>query len=739
VNSHQQLPPAAQSASLAQYQAGGLQPFVPVEQAEDEFDAGIDLSDILQVLWARKWWILLAALIGLALALGYSLLQTPMYRATASLELNPPTVPILASGETGGEELVAPQMDRQFQETQIGIMRSRALAERVVQDLNLAAEAGRNGSAGRGPGDTSALAASLALGLTVLPTADSRIVELSYASDDPQEAARIANAFAKSFVQLTLDRKYEATTSARRFLEDRIKTVREDVNDAERRLVAYAKASGIVLIPGGEGEGAGTSTLTGESLGALNAALAVAQQKRIAAEQRYRQAGALTQGGAGVAGLRQEKAQLEAEYREKSTFLQDSFPEMARLKARIAELDSQIRGENSRAAETLGGEYRAALAEEQALKARVSQLSGNALSEREDSVQYNILQRELDTSRSLYQALLERYNEVGVVEGIGTAQAALVDTAQVPSVPYEPSVLRNSLLGVLLGLFLGGALAVLYDRLTNTIKTKDDIREKLGLPALGAIPMAPKNVEFLDEVRDPKSHIYDAYAGLRTALQLASTDGFPKTMVVTSSRPEEGKSSTSYSLCVQLADIGKRVLLIDGDMRKPSFIIGEESKAGLSSLLTSDTPLGNHIAATTSKNLWLMGSGPVPPNPANIILPARLEKILADVGAWFDHIIIDAPPSAGFPDAILLGSCADAVLFTIESGKTRTATARAVITQLRMAGVKVLGAVLTKASERSVDYGYAYGYYYGSSNRDASSAISIAELGPADFGSEKED
>lgn len=727
MTSQEQLPPRVPRGSLVEHQSGAISSYVAELQDDDEFGADFSIAEILTVLWERKWWVLLAGLIGLVLALGYSLAQSPLYRATATIELNPPTVPILSNGGNANEEMVVPATDYQFQATQIGILRSRALAERVVQDLGLAADGDQGSTVGGEKERTTALAAAIAQGLTVSPSPDSRLVELSYVSDDPREAAELANGFATSFIELTLDRKYEATTSARKFLEERIKTVREQINDAERRLVDYAKANGIVLVGNGEGEeGAGTSTLTGESLGALNAALAAAQQKRIAAEQRYRQAGSLTEGSANAAGLRTEKAQLEAEYREKSTYLQDTFPEMARLKSRIQELDRQIRQENSRAAETLGAEYRAALAEEQALRAKVSQLSGSALSEREDAIQYNILQRELDTSRSLYDALLERYNEVGVVEGIGTAQAAMVDSAEVPSIPFEPSVVRNTILGVLLGLFLGGGLTVLHDRLLNTIKTKDDLREKLGIAALGAIPMAEKSADFLDEVRDQHSPLYDAYATLRTGLQLATRGGFPRVLLVTSSRPEEGKSSTSYSLGVQLSDINRRVLLIDADMRKPSFVVSDESNIGFSPLLTTDTSLTEHIVRTTSKNLFLLPSGPIPPNPANILLPARLESILAEARTLFDHVIIDAPPVAGFADAILLASCSDGVLFTVESGKTRTATARAALSQLRLGGANLLGGTLTKASSRTIEYGYGYGSYYSGTPRSSATSIAIA-------------
>lgn len=722
--------PRGTRGDLVENQTGALAPYAPGYADEDDFESDFSLADIFTVLWERKWWILLAALLGLIAALGYSLLQSPKYRATAIIELNPPTVPVLANANESSEEMVVPATDRQFQETQIGILRSRALAERVVQDLSLVKEGAAESPGRSANGAVPNLAANIATGLTVKPSPDSRLVELSYESESPQEAAKLANGFAKSFIDLTLDRKYEATTSARKFLEERIKTVREDMNQAERELVAYAKANGIILLPSGNGEeGAGTSTLTGESLGALNSALAVAQQKRIAAEGRYRQAGSLTEGAANSSALRQEKAGLEAEYREKSTYLKESFPEMARLKSRIDELDRQIRNENSRAVGTIGAEYRAALAEEQALSAKVSQLSGSALTEREDTIQYNILQRELDTSRSLYDALLERYNEVGVVEGIGTAQAAMVDSAQVPTVPFSPSVIRNTILGTLLGLFLGAGLAVLYDRLTNTVKTKDDLREKLGLAPLGAIPMAEKNADFLDEALDRHSPIYDAYASLRTGLQLATKGGFPRILVVTSAQPEEGKSSTSYSLGVQLSDTGKRVLLIDGDMRKPSFVAGDNIKIGLSSLLTSETQLTEHVLRTTTKNLFLLPSGPIPPNPANIIQQVRMDAILTHAKAVFDCIIIDAPPVAGFADAILFAASSDGVLFAVESGKTRTAIALAALTRLRLAGATLIGGTLTKANSRSMDYGYAYSYYDGGAPRSSMTRIAIAALG----------
>lgn len=679
------------------------------EEFDDDLPA-ISLAEIIKILWARRLWLLVAGLAGMLLALAYSLSQTPLYRSTATIELNPPTVPILSNGSGSAEEMSVPATDWEFRETQVGILRSRALAERVVQDLSLLSDQAEG--AGTPQASVEAAASSIAGGLSVQPAANSRIIELSYVSADPAEAARLVNGFSTSYVQLTLDRKYEATIAARDFLEERIATVRADVNDAERELVDYAQANGIVLL-GGEGpDGEGTTgSLTSSSLAALNTGLADAQQRRITAEQRYRQASSIGEVNNSTAALRQELASLQAEYEEKSTYLQDSFPDMVRLRTRIDELNRQIESETSRSVDALRAEYQAALAEENSLRSRVAQLSSEALGEREDSIQYNILQRELDTNRALYEALLSRYNEVSVASGIGSAQAAIVDRGRVPSVPFSPNTMRNGILGLLLGLALGAGLAILWDRFTNTIKTKEDVRQKLNLAALGAIPKKDKHVEINDELADPHSEIYEAYANLRTTLQLSTSGGFPRTLLVTSANPEEGKSTTSYSLAMQLATVGKRVLLIDADMRKPTFTVDQHGDLGLATLLTAGGAAKDAVLRTSQDMMFLMPSGPTPPNPANIIRPGSLKKILNELEPYFDAIVIDAPPTLGFADSQLLGSACEGTLFTVESGKTRTRAALTALNQLQMSGVRLLGAVLTKAPLSAEDYSYSYRYY----------------------------
>ena len=693
----------------------------------DDSDASFSILQILQTVWARRLWVLAASLLGMVCALAFSLSQTPLYRATAIIELNPPIVPILSGGAGAGEDLVAPTTDWQFLETQLGMLRSRALAERVAQDLNLAS---RTNEVEAQPPSITQLANSILPGLTVTPAQDSRLVELNYVSDNAIKSANLANGFAESFVQLTLDRKYEATKTARVFLGDRLLTVRGDLNKAERELVEYAKENNIIPLAVETADGsAGSSSLTGSSLAALNAALASSQEKRIQAEQRFRQGGAISEVGAATDRLRQERATLRAEYEEKATYMQDDFPDLVRLNNRIDELDRQIDIAKSQASAGLEAEYKAALAQENSLRLRVAELSADALNEREDSIQYNTLKRELDTNRALYDALLARYNEVGVAEGIGTAQAAIVDKALAPRAPFSPNVLLNTALGTVLGLLAGAGLAALYEFHTNTIKTKEDVNEKLKLASLGAIPVKDKASELISQLGDKGSQIYESYASLLTTLHFSTRDGFPKALLVTSSNPAEGKSTTSYGLAMQLADSGKKVLLIDADMRRPTFVVGEQSDFGLSRVLTTAEGLREHILRTSQHNFFLMPSGPIPPNPANILRPARLKELLKELSPLFDAVIIDAPPSLGFADALLLGSVCDGTLFAVESGKTRTSAAISAINQLHMAGVQILGAVLTKANFSTNEYGYSYRYYHSALDRDQRSELVAGLIG----------
>jgi uncharacterized protein involved in exopolysaccharide biosynthesis len=491
---------------------------VPADGYLPDYDLepdGLDLGTIWRVLWERKYLILAAAGVGLALALIFSLLQTPLYRSTATLELNPPTMPILTSGtsgsDSGGQNMVVPQTDFDFLATQYGLLKSKALAAHVVEDLNLAAQPG--GAAGDQTGQQriKQLSDQLSNNLAVDPVPQSRLVRLTYTSETPAGAAKVVNGFATAFINSTLERRYAAAASARKFLEDRLAAVRNDLDQSEKKVVEYAQANGIITTGDASAgpQSDTSSSLQGASLVALNDALSQAQQARIEAEQRYRKmanVATTSEVSERTAALRSERATVQAEYDEKSTYLKDDYPDMVRLRSKLQAYDQAIANEagnvSGSRANTLRSEYQAALAAEQSLQAKVNQLKGSVLDLRELSIQYNILKRQADTNRSLYQALLSRYNEIGVAGGIDTPQASLVDSGEVPDGAFSPNVPRNLALGLLLGLVAGAGLAFALYYITDRISTPDDVREKLRLPPIGVIPRLKRKEELAEVIAD---------------------------------------------------------------------------------------------------------------------------------------------------------------------------------------------------------------------------------------------
>ena len=325
------------------------------------------------------------------------------------------------------------------------------------------------------------------------------------------------------------------------------------------------------------------------------------------------------------------------------------------------------------------------------------------------SIQYTILQREVDTNRSLYDALLQRYKEIGVAGGIGKNLVSVVDRAEAPVAPYKPNLLLNLLIGLAVGLAVGFGSALVLEFVNDTIKTPDDVREKLKLAMLGVIPKKQNQDPLAEELKDQSSPISEAYHSLRTSLQFTTESGAPKTLLITSTRAAEGKSSTTLALAQNFARLGHSVLLIDADLRKPAFVTGSDSK-GLSKLLTNSDAIANHVLTTQFPNLWLIPCGPLPPNPAELLASSRLKAVIAEASSEFDMVIVDGPPVLGLADAPLLGAVCRGTLMVVESGKTRTKAAIDALNRLKASGSQMLGVVLTKFRHQSHGYGYGYNY-----------------------------
>ncbi|QQV78474.1 polysaccharide biosynthesis tyrosine autokinase [Sphingomonas aliaeris] len=681
----------------------------------------LSLALIWRVLVEWRWLILAAIGVGVAGAVLVTLLTPLKYRSTATIELTPPEVEVISGeGSKGGRQTSA-MRDTNFIGTQLGLLNSRALAERVAQDLNLASDPTIAGKSGDRTANTKVAANAVQNGTKVKLRPQSQLVDINFVARDPQLAARVVNGITDAYVSTNLERRYASSSYARDFLQRQIVNTRRDLEKSERELTAYAQKQGLITT-GSTETGGDTNSLTGSTLVALNGALATTQAKRIAAEQRYREAvlgGATTEGSENAAPLRGQIAALDAEYQQKLQTFRPDYPDMVALRARIDALKSSVISETRTAKSdrvgTLRQEYQAAQGEENRLRAQVAGLSSSVLDQRGRRIQYTILQRDVDTNRSLYDALLQRYKEIGVASGIGTAVASVVDRGQVPGGAFSPNLYLNLIIGAALGLVAGILAAIALEFINDTIKTPDDVRDKMQLPFLGGIPNA-KQAKPIEELKDTLSPVTEAYLSTATALQFVAEGGAPKTLLMTSTRPAEGKSTSAWALAQSFTRLGKTVLLIDADMRRPAFVTGKD-EVGLSHILTNASSLSEHVLRTEVEGLWIMPAGTVPPSPPELIASARFASLLADAAATFDHVVIDGPPILGLADSPLLSTMVQATLMVVGSGRTRTRAVVEAQNRLRTAGAHVIGAILTRYQAQA-SYGYGYGYGYGQKNTE---------------------
>jgi succinoglycan biosynthesis transport protein ExoP len=687
--------------------------------------AGPDLSvsEIWRILSKWRRLILGASLVGLLIGLAVTLLMTPLYRSAATLEIAAQQAQVVQVGNVEPQE----NTDAEFMATQLGLLQSRSLAERVARQLNLANDPTIVDQDRPRASREQAAIGEVAKSMHAEPVKYSRLITVAVTGPNPDTSARVANGYADNFISSNLERRYETTAYARNFLEKRLAAVKSRLEDSERQLVDYARKEGIVLVNaetsgsssnGGGGGNAGSS-LDSSTLVALNAALAQAQNDRIAAQQRYAQAQSsrstteLYQSST-LQALRQKRDDLQAQYDQNLTDFKPDLPAMVKLKSQINSLNADIRNETRGASNAIGGDYAAAVARESALQARVNQLKSGLLDLRGRSIQYNILQREVDTNRTLYDGLLQRFKEVGIAAGVGANMVSIVDRARTPGRPISPILWLNLLIGLGAGLVLGIAAALGIEFVDDTIATPVDLEQKLGVTSLGVIPMVPKSESFVEQLADPKSATAEAHYSVRTALQFATESGVPASLLITSSQAGEGKSSTALALAQNFAGSGKRVLLVDADLRKPTFRTQSGDVYGLSNLLTGDDLVEKAIHKTSVDNLFILPSGHIPPNPAELVSGTRMRELLARLTEVFDLVILDGPPVLGLADAPLLSSIAAGTMLIFESGVVRRPAAANAVNRLRAANCRLIGGVLTKYSERFGAAGYGYGYGYGS-------------------------
>ena len=690
---------------------------------------------LLRIAKRRKWLLLGAIAIAAILGIVGTMLMTPLYTASATLEIQRENNRIVQV--QGAQPEVSPT-DLEFYQTQYGLLQARSLAERVATNLRLydnpaffemfgdadratALRSGQRSSGAERQAHIDAAAGILLDNIDIVPTRASRLVDVRFTSPDPGLSAQVANAWTQNFVEMTLARRFEATSYARAFLEQRLEQLRRRLEDSERALVGYARQQRIVNIPssttsGESGQSTSERPLVAEDLATLNRSLNEATADRTAAESRLRTAGrtpAEALENQAISSLRSRRAELAAEHARMLTQFEPGYPPARALQNQIGELDRAIGREEARVRSTLQTTYQAAAIREADLRSRVQRLQDDMLNLRGRTIQYNIYQREVDTNRQLYDALLQRYKEIGIAGGVGVNNISVVDAAEPPGGPSSPRLILNLLLALLVGSAAGAGLALAMEQIDEAISDPSDVETALGLPLLGAVPKSSADPQ--TELEDRKSALVEAYLSVQTNLGFTTDHGFPRSVTVTSTRPGEGKTTSSYALARSLGRTGRKVLLIDADMRSPSLhhIYNFKNERGLSNFLSGMDDVASMIHRNLPDGIALMTAGPSPPNAAELLMGDRLRKLMQELTASFDHVILDVPPVMGLADTPLVASQVEGVVFVIESHATPVSMAKLAVGRLQDAQARVLGVLLTKFESRRAHFGYGYDYGYG--------------------------
>lgn len=671
-----------------------------------------------------------------------TLLMTPKYTGTTTLEIARDTNRVVNIQDVEQETSIA---DQEFYQTQYGLLKSRALAERVAQSLRLidnrdfytmfGAKSSEilgtpGGIASKPRAKRLEIAAELLLkNIDVLPTRLSRLVDVSFESPSAQLSVDVVNTWSREFIESNLERRYQANSYARDFLEKRLEQLRQRLEVSERQLVGYASTQRIINLPaGGQGESRGTErSLVADDLAALNTNLSEAVAERIKAEAKYNSARGATSGAvpealsnSAINQLRERRGEYSADYAKLMQQFTPDYPAAKALSLQISQLDRAISSEERRVLSSYDTGRREAIQREQQLGAKVEQLKVSLLELRRRSIQYNIFQRDVDTNRQLYDALLQRYKEIGVSGGVGTNNVSIVDRAVVPDRPSSPRLLLNLAISLVLGTLVGAAAAYVLEHSNEAFSDPNEVEFALDLPVLGAVPKTTDGTP-QQAMLDRKSAMVDAYISIQANLAFSTSSGIPRSFSVTSSRPGEGKSTTSFALAVTLSRGSKKVLLLDADMRSPSLhhLLDLNNDVGLSNLLA-----GQGSALAMVRNMAEFGfdaitAGPTPPNAAELLAGKNLGRILDELLQVYDHVVIDSPPVMGLADAPLIGSRVNAVVFVVESHGVRASMVRVALARLRSAHTHVIGTVLTKFEAKRAHFGYGYDYGYGYGRGDS--------------------
>lgn len=737
-------------------------------------DEKADLRTYWRLLQKRRWTVVSVLTAVFVLVLIATFKQRPVYRATTLLEIQKESPNLLTVQELFQLEEVSDN----YLETQYRVLQSETLARRVIAELHLnqvkqlsGTEAAHSKENSHEPADglrADAVAEQRVLRafadrLTVEPVPQSRLVRVSFESQEPHMAAKVVNALAANYIQANLENRWEATQRASEWLSQQLQELKARLEKSEDDLQSYAQANGLIYLESEKGQ---TENIVDERLRELQEELTKAQAIRYEKESLHR----LVEAGdysslPGVIdsklmqGLTDRLFDLNRQKAELAPLFSDEYPKVREIQSQIDRLQQLQVEERRRAGERISNEYLAAVRREDLVAHAFEEERRQANVVAGRSVQYNILKREVETNKQLYDGLLHRLKEAGVSAGLKASNIRIVDAADPPISPVKPRVGFNLAAGLMVGLVFGVSLAFLQERIDNTLKDPEDIERFLGVPALALIPSLngsrPNRVNSTSLPRwlraDGKdlpnapekqlaegwvridgnqvtqhSPLAEAFRGLRTSVLLSTAGRPPQSLTFISAEPGEGKTTIASNLAISLAQLGKRTLLIDGDMRRPCvhklFDIPDHAP-GLVNYLAGQEEWRSLVRSSVTAGLDCLLCGPIPPNPSELLSSERMAALINEAMAEYPFVLVDAPPLLNIADGRILAAMMDGAVLVVKGGATPRELVQRAQFYVRDVGAHLIGVVLNDVKLRHDRSSYYYKYYNNSNGLFDSSQL----------------
>jgi succinoglycan biosynthesis transport protein ExoP len=738
-------------------------PALPAVTGVEDEDETIDLLEYWRVLVKYRWIIITTILATIALTAIATWRTIPLYQATARIQIDPNQSNILPFKRAESLEMTY-ALSQDYLRTQFKVLESRTLARRIIDKLKLeqnpefaqrttataigrfskwwipqTTETAETETPSNDDQYPNRVVDAFLEHLTASPIRNSRLVDVSFISRDPKLAADIANALADEYIQMSFETGYNANIASSNFLSKQLIDLKARVEKSQEALVQFSQQHNIYEL--GEKE-----NVIIQKLSDLNTALTAAETDRMQKESLWDEVRAvrprefpeilrnplIKELETNLATLRQQQAKLQASFKE-------GWPQLDQLNSQAEEAERQIKVQWENAVKSAEGEYRAAVRQELLLRKALNDQKQESDLYNQNSIQYNILKRQADAEKQMYEGMLQSMNEAGVSASLQSNNIHVLDAAEVPEKPHSPRPLLRLTVALALGSLIGVGLSFFMEHLDRSIRTIDDIDLYLKLPSLGIIPRHktsslnanrrllaaqnasdPKSVASLKSVEwvtyhDAGSIIAETYRNLRTSILLSAHNGIPpKSLLITSSQKGEGKTTTAINMAIAFAQTGAKVILLDCDMRNPNVhkALNLKNDAGMSTFLSGNSDLSSLIQASSIPNLSVVPSGPIPPNPAELVGSSRMQEGLTLLQSLVNYVVIDTPPVLAVADARILGTVVDGVVLVVKAGTTPKDAVRHTKLLLQDINARIIGILLNNVDLHSASYS-RYGYYYG--------------------------